>query len=181
MEAITLRHATNADISEMERVIADSAARLSIGYYTEKQIVAAIQYLFGVDSQLVEDQTYLIAEAGSQVVGCGGWSKRETLYGGDQHKTVTKGRLLDPAQQPARIRAFFVHPEWARKGVGTAILDACEQEAEGFGFRAFTLGATLPGVPFYERRGYHHVSEETIELPGLIRLPIVVMQKGILD
>ena len=106
-----------------------------------------------MDTQLIADKTYYIAEAEGQVVGCGGWSKRKTLYGGDQMK-AEQDPLLDPKEDAGRIRAFFIHPNWARKGIGRRIIEACEEAAKADGFTKMELGATLPGEPLYAALGY---------------------------
>src|ERR1700761_6611506 len=139
---ITTRLATLEDIPQLNEMIAVSVRGLSTDYYTPAQIESAIKYVFGVDTQLVIDGTYYVAEINGEIVGCGGWSKRSTLYGGDQHKS-TGDPLLDPAKDAARIRAFFVHPDHARKGVGKHIINVCEAAAQAAGFKRLELGATL--------------------------------------
>ena len=119
--ALVVRLATERDIPSLTRLIPESVRSLSVGYYTERQIESSLGYVFGVDSQLIADGTYYVAVAGEQIVGCGGWSKRQTLYGSDQMKGEADP-LLDPARDAARIRAFFVHPEWTRRGIGRRII-----------------------------------------------------------
>lgn len=148
-----LRSATMADRPELEALIARSSRGLGAPYYSAAQIEAALQGAFGVDTQLILDGTYYVAEAGGTLVGCGGWSRRHTLFGGDAHAT-RDARLLDPGVDPARIRAFFVDPRWARRGIATAILARCEADAFREGFRRLELMATLPGIPLYSARGY---------------------------
>lgn len=153
MSAFTLRKATLGDRPELEQLIARSARGLSRPDYTDAQVEAALGAAFGVDSELIRDGTYFVAEVNGKIVGCGGWSRRRTLFGGD----AQPGRLsdlLDPSRDAARIRAFFVHPDWARHGIGRAILERCETEARGEGFRAAELLATLPGHRFYRVLGY---------------------------
>ena len=150
---ISIHVATTEDIPALQKLIPESARGLSQGYYTSEQIESAIKYIFGVDTQLIADKTYFIAEAGGQVVGCGGWSKRKTLYGGDQMK-AEQDPLLDPTAEAGRIRAFFIHPNWARKGIGRRIIEACEEAAKVDGFTRMELGATLPGEPLYAAMGY---------------------------
>ena len=120
--------------------------------YTELQIEGALETIFGVDTTLIDDGTYLVVESDSEIVACGGWSKRRTLFGGDRW-TRREDDLLDPAVDAAKIRAFFVHPAWARRGVGTLLLESCENAARAAGFRRFEMGATLTGVHLYQRRG----------------------------
>src|SRR5476651_861178 len=161
---ITTRQATFEDIPQLNELIAFSVRRLSTDYYTSAQIESAIKYIFGVDTQLVIDGTYYIAEIDDAIVGCGGWSKRNTLYGGDQHKEI-EDPLLDPKTDAARIRAFFVHPDHARKGIGTHIINVCEASAQANGFTGFELGATLPGVPLYKAMGYVEIERVDAVLP----------------
>jgi len=173
---LTTRPASFADIPVLNEMIAASVRGLSIAYYTPAQIESSIKYVFGVDTQLVTDGTYYVAELDGKIVGCGGWSKRNTLYGGDQHKDV-EDPLLDPATDAARIRAFFVHPDHARQGIGTHIINVCEEAAKSNGFSTFQLGATLPGVPLYSAMGYHAVERIDQPLPDGEILGIVKMKK----
>lgn len=153
-DGIAIRPATSDEVPALERLIAASARVLSDGFYDAEQIEAAVSHVFGVDSELVADETYLVACAGDgALAGCGGWSWRRTLFGGDQFAARDNGRL-DPAIDAARIRAFFVAPGQARRGIGTALLDACEAAAAHAGFTRAALMATLPGVPFYAAHGY---------------------------
>ena len=175
---ITTRLATFEDIPFLQQLIAASVRGLSTAYNTPNQIESAIKYIFGIDTQLIIDGTYYVAQVDDSIVGCGGWSKRNTLYGGDQHKAV-EDPLLDPAQDAARIRAFFVHPDWARKGIGKHIMQVCETAAMENGFSSFQLGATLPGVPLYEVMGYRPVEHIEQPLPDGEVLPIVKMYKGL--
>lgn len=151
---IMLRKATNADIPAIERLIARSARGLSQDDYRPSQVEGALRGAFGVDSQLLADETYFLAEVDGALVGCGGWSFRATLFGGDA-RSGRDATALDPATQPARIRAFFVDPGHARRGIASLLLDRCEREAQARGFAQLELMATLPGVKFYSRRGYH--------------------------
>ena len=148
-----IRTATPVDRGSIQQLIAISARELSRRYYSEEQISAALESVYGVDSMLIEDRTYFVAEADNIIIGCGGWSKRKTLFGGDQFSSRDAG-LLDPRLEAARIRAFFVHPNFARQGVGRAILDRCEAEATRHGFFSLELVSTLPGVEFYRACGY---------------------------
>jgi len=148
-----IRTATPADRETIQRLIAISACELSRGYYSEEQISAALGSVYGVDSILIEDGTYFVAETDGTIIGCGGWSKRKTLFGGDQFSNRDAG-LLDPRLEAARIRAFFVHPSFARQGIGRAILDRCEKEAANSGFASLELMSTLPGIEFYRVCGY---------------------------
>src|SRR5687767_4961081 len=149
-----IRLATTEDIPTLRQLIDDSVRGLSVTHYSARQIESALQEVFGVDTQLILDETYFIAEIDGHIVGAGGWSKRKTLFGGDDSKSGRADSLLDPAKEPARIRAFYIHPQWARRGIGGTILDACEQAARAGGFKSVELASTLPGVPFYLSRGY---------------------------
>ena len=149
--------------------------------YSPAQIEGALRSVYGVDSQLIADGTYLVAEAleaakEPQIVACGGWSKRKTLYGGDQY-AAREDSLLDPARDAAKIRAFFVHPNWARRGIGSLILDACENAALETGFTRLEMGATLSGVAFYRAKGYAAVENEQVPLANGEVLTIVKMAK----
>ena len=137
---------------------------------------AALGSVFGVDRQLIRDQTYFVVQAENEIVGCGGWSKRKTLFGSD-HQTNRDDAELDPAAEPARIRAFFIHPAWARRGIARAILSECEKAICGAGFKSIELAATLPGVPFYAACGYISGERSSLALSNDLSLPIVHMTK----
>ncbi|MDB4919988.1 GNAT family N-acetyltransferase [Mucilaginibacter sp.] len=173
---VTTRLANLKDIPQLNELIAVSVRGLSAEYYTPNQIESAIKYIFGVDTQLIIDGTYYIAETDGTIVGCGGWSKRNTLYGGDQHKGI-EDPLLDPKHDAARIRAFFVHPDYARQGMGRQIINVCEAAAVSAGFTNFELGATLPGVPLYTVMGYTAIERIDALLPDGEVLGIVKMKK----
>jgi GNAT superfamily N-acetyltransferase len=173
---LTTRFATLTDIPQLQELIALSVSKLSIGYYTPQQIKSSIKHIFGIDTQLVIDGTYYVAEIDGVIVGCGGWSKRNTLYGGDQHKP-TEDPLLDPKTDAARIRAFFVHPDYARRGIGTHIMNVCENAAKSNGFTSFELGATLPGVPLYKTMDYTELERIDAPLKDGEVLGIVKMRK----
>lgn len=173
-----LRVAEERDVAAIAALIPVSARGLSRGFYTEEQTESAIRFVFGPDRRLIEDRTYFLAEAGSTLAGCGGWSKRRTLYGGDQMKSGDDPQL-DPATEAARIRAFFVHPDFARQGVGSLILKACMAAARAAGFRRVELAATLPGVPFYERHGFAAGERIDAALPDGVVLPIVRMERAL--
>ena len=173
-----LRLATMRDIPDLNALIPLSARALSAGVYTGRQIERAIDHIFGVDSQLIADGTYFVVSADEQIVGCGGWSKRKTLFGGDQMKGEADD-LLDPARDAARIRAFFVHPAWTRRGIGRRIIDACEAAAREAGFRRMELGATLPGEPLYAAMGYAVTERFDIPMPDGEVLPAAHMTKSL--
>jgi GNAT superfamily N-acetyltransferase len=171
-----LRRASLDDIPAIESLVTLSARGLSRDDYPEAQIEAALGTALGVDSQLIRDHTYVVAEADGTLVACGGWSWRKTLFGSD----VEAGRQpesLDPARDAARIRAFFVHPQWARQGLGRAILEVCEREAGRRGFRSAELMATLPGERLYRTCGYESLDPIEHTLPGGVAIRFVPMRK----
>lgn len=171
-----LRKASLEDGPAISRLIELSARGLSRADYTDEQIEAAIREVFGVDSELIRDGTYIVAEAEGRLIGCGGWSRRGTLFGGDQY-AGRESKELDPSSEAARIRAFFVHPEWARLGVGRAILERCEHEARAYGFRSLELMATLPGLKFYRSLGYKGSERVTYRLGQGTMIDFVPMRK----
>ena len=171
-----IRRATLDDRAALERLISESARGLSREDYSEEQVEAALASVFGVDTDLILDGTYYVAEAGGELVGCGGWSRRRTLFGGDRYAERDSGEL-DPATEPAKIRAFFVHPGWARRGVGGAILATCEREAKAYGFRSLELMATLPGVRLYAARGYEGSERVAYEIGVGVTIEFVPMRK----
>jgi GNAT superfamily N-acetyltransferase len=198
-----IRLATENDVPVLRRLIDASVRALQAGDYSAIQIENALKTVFGVDSQLIADGTYLVAEAiasrknqrgtedaegkgtaetesGKELViaGCGGWSRRKKLYGGDAW-TAERIGMLDAAVDAAKIRAFFVAPVWARMGVGTRILQACEDAAFAEGFRRFEMGATLTGVKLFAARGYFEVERIELDIGGGQTLPIVRMEKRI--
>ena len=175
----TIRLAATADIPALQKLIAASVRGLSEGYYSAKQVDSSIKYIFGVDTQLLADGTYYVIEANNTIVACGGWSKRKTLYGGDQHKSVADP-LLDPKTDAARIRAFFVDPAWARQGIGKMLIDHCETEAINNGFTAMELGATLPGEPLYKAMGYTSISNINADMPDGETLEVIKMSKKLM-
>lgn len=156
-----------------------SVRELQAGWYTPEQIEAAAQSVFGVDRQLIEDGTYYIAEVGGQMAGCGGWSRRGTLYGASDYGHSRNDTMLDPAHEPARIRAFFTHPKFARKGIGRAILEHCEEEARKAGFHRMEMAATLSGVPLYAAHGYETLEAFDVPLPGGHSIQVRRMAKQI--
>ena len=181
MIPFSIRTARPDDVPALENLLQRSVRGLSEGYYTRRQIESALRYVFGVDTQLIADGTYFVAELDSgerRIVGCGGWSKRRTLFGGDQMKSG-EDDLLDPATESARIRAFFIDPNFARRGIGRSLIEACERSARAAGFRRFELGATLPGAPMYAAVGYTAISRIDHAMPDGVILPIVRMQKQI--
>ena len=173
-DGVRLRLATASDVPALRELIPISVRALSRDYYSTEQIEAAIRDVFGPDTQLIADGTYFVAPFGERIVGCGGWSRRATLFGGDQMKGE-EDPLLDPRTQPARVRAFFVHPQWARQGIGGAILEACTTAARAAGFRRVELAATLPGVPLYRTFGFEALERLEVPMSGDLTLPVVRM------
>ncbi len=169
---ISLRTAREEDVPALEQLISRSVRQLSAGYYSDAQIESALRYVFGVDTQLIADGTYFAVEVDGCIAACGGWSKRKTLYGGDQLKSG-EDALLDPATEAARIRAFFVDPDFARRGIGRQLLTACEEAAQAAGFRRLEMGATLPGEPLYAAAGYQAIERIDLHMPDGVILPIV--------
>jgi N-acetylglutamate synthase-like GNAT family acetyltransferase len=173
---VLIRRATADDIPALHALIDASVRVLQAGDYSAEQIDGALGTVFGVDTRLIADGTYFVAEAGTVLAGCGGWSKRKTLFGSD-HGAGREDALLDPERDAARIRAFFVHPEWARRGIGSGILEACEEDAAQAGFRRFELGATITGERLYRARGYEPVEHLDAPLPNGAALPVIRMTK----
>ena len=172
----SIRKASLADREAIQRLIAESARGLSREHYNDTQIEAAIATVFGIDTTLVDDGTYFVVESAGELIGCGGWSRRRTLFGGDQY-VARDTSYLDPAFEPAKIRAFFIHPGHARKGVGRALLDRCESEAAAHGFRVLELMSTLPGVKFYESCGYVKRGDFDLDMVADVKLELVPMRK----
>jgi len=172
-----IRIATPADCETIQQLIAISARELSRGYYSEEQASAALKSVYGVDSMLIEDGTYFVAVADDIIIGCGGWSKRKTLFGGDQFSN-RNATVIDPRFEAAKIRAFFVHPNFARQGIGRAILDRCEVEAARKGFISLELMSTLPGVEFYIACGYAATDQIFYDAAG-VALEFVPMKKAL--
>lgn len=152
--------------------------------YTASQMDGALGTVLGVDTQLIADRTYFIAESIDETIGggpvlaaCGGWSKRKTLFGADRGPG-REPELLDPENDAAKVRAIFVHPRFARKGLGSLILATVEDAARAAGFRRFEMGSTLTGVPLYQRKGYVEVERIAVPLWNGDALPIVKMVKN---
>ena len=175
--------ATPADVPLLHALIEASVRGLQANDYTPAQIEGALGTVLGLDTQLIADETYFVVEAvnasGEKVMAaCGGWSRRKTLFGGD-HATIREPELLDPRSDAAKIRAFFVHPDWARRGIGTLLLETCENAAKTAGFSRFEMGSTLTGVPLYKLRGYHVIKPIEVPLPNGESLPVVRMAKSV--
>jgi GNAT superfamily N-acetyltransferase len=172
-----IRLARPEDVPALQVLIDRSVRFLQAGDYSPEQIEGALARVFGTDAQLIADGTYFAIEAHGVLAGCGGWSKRKTLFGSD----VAAGRdddLLDPRVDSAKIRAFFIHPDWARRGLGTMMLDACENAASEAGFTSFEMGATLTGRKLFGARGYEVVEEIAVPLGDGLSLPVIRMRKN---
>jgi GNAT superfamily N-acetyltransferase len=180
---MNISKATLADVSSIEALIAVSARSLGLSDYTPAQIEAALLGAWGVDTEIIRDGTYFVGleqdvnEVG-QLVVCGGWSRRATSFGGDSYAR-RESRLLDPGREAARIRAFFVHPGWARRGLASRLLEICEGEAKAAGFAAVELVSTLPGEPFYARHGYQRQGRRSYALPGGCDIEFVPMRRSL--
>jgi GNAT superfamily N-acetyltransferase len=177
MSVWPLRLARESDVPALEALIPVSVRALQAPYYSAAQMEAALGPVFGVDRQLIRDGTYFVAEKNGSIVGCGGWSRRRSLYGGDNARPG-EDELLDPLRDAARVRAFFVHPAWARCGIGRSIMTACEKSILERGFRTVEIVATLAGQPLYATFGYRVAERYEIALRDCLRLPVVRMTKG---
>jgi len=173
---MNFRVATLDDVPHLQKLIEQSARALGRNDYTEAQIEAALKGAWGVDTQLIRDQTYFVVESEAKLIACGGWSRRKTLFGSDAREG-REPELLRPKKDAARIRAFFVHPEFARKRVGRMLLERCEAAAKAEGFSAAELVATLPGVRLYAACGYDEIDRKEYPLDGAIQIEFVKMRK----
>jgi len=173
-----IRKATLSDRDAIAELIKESARSLSRADYSDAQIEGAIAMVFGVDTNLIIDGTYFVAASAKGLIGCGGWSKRKTLFGGDQFPT-RDANYLDPETEPAKIRAFFIHAQHARKGIARAILAACEAEAKAAGFRSLELMSTLPGIKLYRAGGYEGETRVELEVGDGLTIGLVPMRKSL--
>ena len=174
------RLATAADAPQISELMRVSIIDLFPHFYDARQTASAAVHMAALDMHLVEDGTYFVHEAGGEIVACGGWSRRNRLYTGSG-ASAEDGRLLDPASEPARVRAMFVRSDWTRRGLGRAILDACERAARTEGFRTLALMATLPGEQLYRAAGFRELERHEITLPDGVVLAGVAMQRPIGD
>ena len=176
---IALRLARSRDVPALDALIPLSARALQAATYSPAQIEGALGTVFAVDRQLIADGTYFVAERDTEMVGCGGWSRRKTLFGGDRGRSPLADSLLDPKRDAARIRAFFVHPACARRGIGRLLMIACERAAAEAGFRAMELVATLAGEPLYAAFAFRAVERYDVALANGLSLPVVRMAKAL--
>ena len=175
----TLRIARMEDVAALEKLIPLSVRALQAAHYSPAQMEAALGPVFGVDRQLIADGTYFVAEHDAQIIGCGGWSRRKAIFGGDRDRPG-EDEWIDPTRDAARIRAFFVHPDFARRGMGRAILAACEEAILKNGFQSAELVATLAGEPLYTAFAYEVVERCEVPMRGGLKLPVVRMIKRML-
>jgi GNAT superfamily N-acetyltransferase len=174
----SLRLATDADVPALEALIPRSVRGLQGSHYSTAQREAALGSVFAVDRQLIRDGTYFVVEQDGRLLGAGGWSRRRALCGGDSGR-LQDDELLDPGKDPARIRAFFVHPDWARRGIGRRLLRACEEALVTAGFRTVEILATLPGEPLYRSQGYTVAERRELCLRDGMVLPVVRMTRSL--
>jgi GNAT superfamily N-acetyltransferase len=173
----SFREAVSSDVAELAQLIERSVRELQVGDYSTAEREGALARVYGVDSRLIEDGTYFVVEVeGGTMVACGGWSKRRTLFGGDE-AAGREDTWLDPETDAAKIRAFFVHPDWARRGLGSSLLALCEERAQTAGFRRFEMGATVTGEKLYAQRGYVAVERLAVPLGDQETLTVIRMVK----
>lgn len=171
-----IRKATPDDLPDIERVMRASMASLGARFYDDAQVASAVRYIAVVDRQLIDDGTYYVVIEDDRVVACGGWSRRKKLFTGTGAQDAVSG-FVDPRTAPARIRAMFVLPEYARRGLGRLILDTAEADARALGFTRFELMATLSGVGLYRACGYSEVERVVLELPDGAKVECVRMER----
>lgn len=175
----TIRRATTADVPAIQELIAASVRGLSAGFYSPEQIEVSLRDVFGVDTQLLDDATYFVIDGDGSIAAAGGWSGRRTLFGGSHMKRSDGDPRLDPATEPARIRAFFVHPDHARQGLARQLYERCAHDAYDAGFRHFELMATKPGRPLYEALGFTPIGEISLPMHDNVYLPLLHMRRAI--
>ena len=172
------RLATEADVPAVRRLIETSVRGLSEPLYSRQQVDSALRYLLGPDSQLIADGTYYVADVEGEIIASGGWSRRQTLHGGDQFKHGDDS-FVDPARDPARLRAFFVDPRWARRGIGGLMFHICSTAARAAGFRELELTATLPGEQLYATLGFAVVERGAVAMPDGVTLETALMRRSL--
>lgn len=174
------RIALAADAPAISELMRDSVFALFPRFYDELQTASAAVHIAHLDMQLIEDGTYFVHQAGAEIVACGGWSRRNKLYAGSEPR-ADDDRLLDPETEPARVRAMFVRGDWTRRGIGRAILLACERAARAEGFHRLVLGATLPGEPLYRSFGFVELERFMVTMPDGVSVECVAMERAISD
>ena len=172
------RLAVRSDAPQIAALMRSSVLEIFPAFYDEQQTASAAEYIAHLDMQLIDDATYFVHEAQGEIVACGGWSRRSKLYTGSG-EGEDDARLLHPETEPARVRAMFVHGSWTRRGLGRAILEACERAARAEGFKRLALGATLPGEPLYRAFGFREVERFTVTMPDGVSLEAVAMERSI--
>ena len=173
---LTHRLATESDLPALREIMRRSIEALQDDFLTPEQVRAS-HGVMGLDTQLVRDGTYFVVERDGRIAGCGGWSWRSTLYGGDKSVVTREPRALDPSSEPARVRAMYTDPDFVRQGVGRLIIQLCEDAARAAGFRRTTMMATMSGVPLYRACGYVEVEDVLSDPIGGVRVPLVRMEK----
>jgi GNAT superfamily N-acetyltransferase len=172
---LTLRLALEDDLPALRELMGAAIRDLQAPFLSPEQLAASFS-IMGLDTQLVADRTYFVVEAGERIAGCGGWSRRATLFGGD-HSRGRDAALLDPAKDAARVRAMYTHPDFTRRGVGRMVLDACEAAAAAEGFASCELAATLAGEPLYKACGFRQIERFEADTPQGVAVPLVRMGK----
>ncbi|RIV92836.1 GNAT family N-acetyltransferase [Aurantiacibacter xanthus] len=174
---LTTRWATMDDLPALKAVMQRAIDSLQSDVLTPEQVIAS-HAVMGLDTQLIRDGTYLIAERKGEIAGCGGWSNRATLFGGDHSTDLRNPELLDPARDPAKIRAMYTDPAHVRQGVGKLVLKTCEEAAAAAGFTSVEMMATLAGERLYAVAGYHAIERVEV-MAGEVALPLVRMRKAL--
>ena len=176
-QTLTIRSAVSGDIPALKAVM-DRAIKELLPAFLPPAEVLASQEVMGLDTQLIEDGTYYVVEAGGAIAGCGGWSRRATLFGGD-HSAGRDAALVDPATDPARVRAMYTSPDFTRRGVGRLILATCEAKAKAEGFSRCEMAATMAGEPLYAACGYQRIEPFEAQTSNGVKVPLVRMGKAI--
>jgi GNAT superfamily N-acetyltransferase len=173
-----MRVAVASDAPQISALMETSIRAIFPAYYDAQQVESSVRYIGHLDMQLVDDGTYFVHEELGEVVACGGWSRRNKLFAGPG-ATEDDDRLLDPATEPARVRAMFVHGDWTRRGLGRQILDACADAAQAEGFTRLALGATLAGLPLYRAFGFEEVERSEVPLPDGVAVTVITMERTV--
>ena len=174
---LNIRLAVEDDVPAITTLVRAAMSSLMTAFLSEAQIQASFQFM-GVDTQLIADRTYFVVESAGEIVGCGGWSRRATLYGGDHSQATRDAALLNPQTDAARVRAMYTRPDHARRGVGRLILEECEATASAAGFTHAELMSTMPGEPFYQACGYAELDRAAEVVEG-VEVPLIRMRKAL--